>query len=199
MKILQETKALATPKLLAGYEHLKDTVFRAVRQDRPLHEVEQAVWEQLLRLGREALPQGFALLGNGDRGETVELPAGRCCRRLPQEHQRRYVSICGAFGPAGTTVQRLLGLKQSGDSLEYMNQEMARAVTTFLRNRPQPEREGEVVVASADQKGIVMRRAAGDPPPKAHRTPGDKASQKRRATVATVSTAARWQGPAAAW
>src|SRR5439155_25772593 len=43
------------------------------------------------------------------------------------------------------------------------------------------------------QKGIVMRRSAADPPPKAHRTKGDKASQKRMATVATVYTVDRYR------
>lgn len=104
-------------------------------------------------------------------------------------------SLCveQAFGQAKTTVGRILGLKQSVDSLEHMNQEMAEGATTFMLTRPQPEHEGEIVVASADQKGIVMRRSADDPPPKAHRTKGDKASQKRMATVATVYTADRYR------
>ena len=241
MKIIQETAVLATDNLSSLYEDLKATVLRAVRQSQPLHEVEKALWEQLLRLGREALGQVFALLGTGDLGETVELPDGHCCQRLEAEHSRRYVSIFGefvlsrtaygsregqkiefvpldnrlqlpasafsyllqdwdqslcveqAFGQARTTVQRMLGLAQSVDSLEHMNQEMAEQATTFLLNRPQPEAEGEVVVASADQKGIVMRRSADDPPPKAHRTKGDKASQKRMTTVATVYTVDRYR------
>jgi hypothetical protein len=93
-----------------------------------------------------------------------------------------------AFGQANSTVKRILGLTQSVDSLEHMNQEMAQDVTNFVLTQPAPEQEGEIVVASADQKGIVMRRQADDPPPKAHRTKGDKASQKRMATVATVYT-----------
>jgi hypothetical protein len=241
MKILPETDVLATENLSSVYEDLKDTVFRAVRENQPIHEVEKAIWEQLLRLGREALSQVFHLLGNGDMGEAVELPDGRWCQRLAQEHARRYVSIFGefvlsraaygsregqkiefvpldnrlqlpasafsyllqdwdqslcveqAFGQASTTVQRMLGLKQSVDSLEHMNQEMAKEATTFMLNRPQPEAEGEVVVASADQKGIVMRRQADDEPPKAHRSKGDKASHKRMATVATVYTVDRYR------
>ena len=98
-----------------------------------------------------------------------------------------------AFGQAKTTVGRILGLKQSVDSLEHMNQEMAEGVTTFMLNQPTPQNEGTIVVASADQKGIVMRRSADDPPPKAHRTKGDKASQKRMATVATVYTVDPYQ------
>lgn len=99
-------------------------------------------------------------------------------------------SLCveQAFGQASSTVARILELQQSVDSLEHMNQEMAEDATTFMLNRPQPEHEGEIVVASADQKGIVLRRQPDDPPPKAHRTKGDKASQKRMATVTTVYT-----------
>jgi len=241
MKIIHETDALALQNLESVYEDLKHTVLRAVREHQPIHAMEKAVWEQLLRLGREALKQVFALLGNGDMGEAVELPDGRCCQRLEQEHQRRYVSIFGefllsrvvygsregqkiefvpldnrlqlpasafsyllqdwdqslcveqAFGQARTTVQRMLGLKQSVDSLEHMNQEMAKEATNFMLNQPPPEAEGEVLVASADQKGIVLRRSADDPPPKAHRTKGDKASQKRMATVATVYSVDRYR------
>jgi hypothetical protein len=241
MNIIHEIDVLATENLAAVYDDLKDTVLRAVRENLPLHEVEKTVWQQLLRLGREALTQVFRLLGNGDRGETIELPDGRCCQRLEQEHVRRYVSIFGefqlsrvvygsrerqaiefvpldnrlqlpasafsyllqdwdqslcveqAFGQASTTIGRMLGLKQSVDSLEHMNQEMAKGVTDFMLNRPQPEVEGEVVVASADQKGIVLRRSADDPPPKAHRSKGDKASQKRMATVATVYSVDRYR------
>src|SRR5438876_99730 len=89
--------------------------------------------------------------------------------------------------------RRLRDLKQSVDSLEHMNQEMATDATTFMLNRPQPEDEGAIVVASADQKGVVLRRQPDDPPPKAHRTKGDKASQKRMATVATVYSVDRYR------
>lgn len=103
-------------------------------------------------------------------------------------------SLCveQAFGSASATMERILDLKQPVDSLEHMNQQMAKQATTFMLNRPPPEQEGEIVVASADQKGIVMRRQADDPAPKAHRTKGDKASQKRMATVATVYTVDRY-------
>lgn len=241
MQIIQETDVLAMENLGAVYEELKATVSRAVRENQPMHEIEKAVWKQLLRLGRQALTQVFALLGNGDMGPSVTLPNGRSCQRLEQEHTRRYVSIFGefvlsrvvygsrqgqkiefvpldnrlqlpesvfsyllqdwdqslcveqAFAQASTTVQRMLGLKQSVDSLEHMNQEMAEGATTFMLNRPQAEVEGEVVVASADQKGIVMRRSAEDAPAKAHRSKGDKASHKRMATVATVYTVDRYR------
>lgn len=91
-----------------------------------------------------------------------------------------------AFGQARTTVARILELRQSVDSLEHMNQEMAEYATSFMLNQPTPQEEGEILVLSADQKGIVMRRPADAPASKAHRTKGDKASRKRMATVGTV-------------
>jgi hypothetical protein len=104
-------------------------------------------------------------------------------------------SLCveEAFGQASATLWRMLRLKQSVNSLEHMNQEMAKDATPFMLNRPQPEQEGEVAVASADQKGIVLRRQPDEPPPKAHRSKGDKASQKRMATVTTVYTVDRYR------
>jgi hypothetical protein len=104
-------------------------------------------------------------------------------------------SLCveQAFGPVSKAIERILGLKQSVDSLEHMNQEMAKEVTNFMLTRPQPEEEGEIVVSSVDQKGIIMRRQADDPPAKAHRTKGDKASQKRMATVTTVYSVDRYR------
>jgi hypothetical protein len=102
-------------------------------------------------------------------------------------------SLCveQAFGQTQSAIGRILDLRQSLDGLEHMNQQMAQGVTTFMLNRPQPADEGEIVVASADQKGIVMRRSADDPPPTGHRTKGDKASRKRMATVVTVYTVDR--------
>jgi hypothetical protein len=239
MQTTQEITVLKSETLDALFDDLKRVVVRAVREGQPVHEVERALWQQLRRLGHQALAQFFGLLGNGEQGDSVALPDGRRLQRLEQEHPRRYVSIFGAFvlsrvaygsregqkiefvpldnrlqlpagpfsyvlqdwdqslcveqafGQACGTVARILGLKQAVDSLEHMNQEMAREATTFMLNRPQPEQEGDIAVASADQKGIVLRRAADDPPPKAHRTKGDKASQKRMATVATVYTVDR--------
>jgi len=93
-----------------------------------------------------------------------------------------------AFGQASATVAKILGFRQSVDSLEHMNQAMAADAPAFLKQRPLPDAGGEILVTSADGKGIVMRRTADDPAPKAHRSKGDKASQKQMATVGTVYT-----------
>src|SRR5581483_4536493 len=98
-----------------------------------------------------------------------------------------------AFGQARSTVARLLGLPQAVDSLEQMNVQMAEQVTAFRENRPRPDpaTEGPLLVTSGDGKGIVMRRAQGEPAPAAHRRKGQKASQKRMATVGTAYTVDR--------
>jgi hypothetical protein len=214
----------------------------AATQGTAVHEVERGLWQRLLHLGRTTLGHFFTLQGSGDLGDTVTLPEGQTCERLPQLHTRRYVSIFGAFtlartvygsregqkidfvpldnrlqlpeldfsyvlqdwdqglcveqafGPAQSTVARMLDLKQSVDSLEHMNVHMAEQVTHFRENRPQPDpaTEGPILVTSGDGKGIVMRRSADDPAPAAHRSKGQKASQKRMATVGTAYTVDRY-------
>jgi hypothetical protein len=207
-----------------------------------LHEVERGIWKRVLQMGRQSLTLLLALHGTGDRGETITLPKGEVCRRLPELHERRYVSIFGtfhlqrtvygtregqkhefvpldnrlqlpdsafsyvlqdwdqalcveeAFGQVQSTIARMLELKQSVGSLEHMNQEMAGEATRYLINQPVPPAaaEGPVIVASADGKGIVMRRDPEAAAAKAHPTKGDKASQKRMATVGAVYTVERY-------
>jgi hypothetical protein len=98
-----------------------------------------------------------------------------------------------AFGQAQSTVARILNLKQPVDSLERMNSQMADDVRPFRENRPAPDpaTEGEVLVLSADGKGVVLRRPAEAPAPPAHRTKGEKASLKRMAIVGTAYTVDR--------
>jgi hypothetical protein len=214
----------------------------AATQGTAVHEVERGLWQRLLQLGHTTLEHFFALQGTGDLGDTVTLPDGQTCERLPDLHTRRYVSIFGAFtlartaygsregqkialvpldnrlqlpesvfsyvlqdwaqglcveqafGPAQGTVARMLNLKQSVDSLEQMNVQMAKPVADFREDRPRPDpaTEGRILVTSGDGKGIVMRRSADDPAPAAHRSKGQKASQKRMATVGTAYTVDRY-------
>jgi hypothetical protein len=105
-------------------------------------------------------------------------------------------SLCveEAFSQAGRTLQRMLGLKQSVDSLEHMNVQMAERVEDFReeRQKPLPDEEGEVFVSSADGKGVVMRRGQQQEPAPAHRTKGKKASRKEMAIVGAVYSVDRY-------
>jgi hypothetical protein len=241
MSMPHQTAAL-NPELEKTLADLRTLVLQAAQDGTAVHEVERAVWHQVLRIGRQALQLFFTLHGSGDQGPTVHLPDGRDLDRLGALHARPYVSIFGrftlrrtaygsregqgidfvpldnrlqlpasafsyvlqdwdqalcadgAFGQVNATIARMLGLKQSVDSLEHMNRDLAEQATPFRLNRPVPPaaEEGEVFVVSADGKGVVLRRGPDDPAPAAYRTKGDKASQKRMATVGTAYSVERY-------
>jgi hypothetical protein len=210
----------------------------ALREGTPLHEVESALWDLGLQLGRRSLTALFAACGSGDLGESLTLADGRDVHRLESLHPRRYVSIFGAFRlertvygsregqalefvpldnrlqlPAGVfsyvlqdwdqalaveqafsqvnqTMSRMLKLKQSVDSLEEMNRHMAQDVGWFrdLQGSPPAAEEGAIVVVTADCKGIVIRGQGTPTVCGGERPGGQRANQKRMATVGAVYT-----------
>jgi hypothetical protein len=234
--------SVLNPELLRALAELAAFVEAAVQAGNPCHEVERAIWRRILGIGRQAFAQFLARQGSGDLGETLTLPDGQTCRRLPTLHTRRYVSIFGvfqlprtvygaragqahefvpldnrlqlpasafsyvlqdwdqalateqAFGQVNQTIARILELQQSVDSLEQMNASLAAHVGAFRDNQttPPPPEEGEVLVISADGKGIVLRRDPDAPAPPPHRTKGEKASLKRMATVGAVYSVDRY-------
>jgi hypothetical protein len=99
-----------------------------------------------------------------------------------------------AFGPSAKVIERMLGLRQSVDSLEHMNVEMSESMLDFREAQPvpKPPEEGELMVTSSDGKGVVMRRQEGEPAARSHRHKGEKASQKRMATVGAAYTVDRY-------
>jgi hypothetical protein len=95
-----------------------------------------------------------------------------------------------AFSQVNQTIARMLKLKQSVDSLEGMNQQMAQDVGWFrdLQGSPPPAEEGQIVVTTADCKGIVMRGQATPTVCGGQRPAGERVNGKRMATVAAVYT-----------
>lgn len=95
-----------------------------------------------------------------------------------------------AFLRVDETIGMILGFNQSVDSLERMNRHMARDVASFRSSREAPpaDQEGEIVVVTADNKGIPMRRPADQRPVGSHRKKGEKANKKQMATVGAVYT-----------
>jgi hypothetical protein len=121
----------------------------------------------------------------------LELPASDFSYLLQDWDQS--LAVEQAYAQVADTIARILGLNQSVDSLERMTGGMACAVEPFRDQQaaPAPAEEGDIVVASADGKGVVLRRPADAPRPKAHRSKGDKASCKRMAIVGAVYTVDR--------
>jgi hypothetical protein len=99
-----------------------------------------------------------------------------------------------AFGQVNATIARMLGLDQHVDSLEAMNRQMAEDVTAFREQRPlpAPETEGDLFVTTADGKGVIVRGAGSPTLCGGHREKGQKANQKRMATVGAVYSVDRY-------
>lgn len=96
-----------------------------------------------------------------------------------------------AYRRVTATLGHILGVQPSVDSLERMNRQMAEPVRPFREAQPAPPpaEESAVVVASADGKGVPIRRAADTVPITAHdHAQEPKANRKKMAVVGTVYT-----------
>jgi hypothetical protein len=256
MMIASEREFLKAHK---QFEQLIENVRRAGEDRRRIDDVERMIFAELLQMGLHLLSAFVASAGDGDLGNTIELPAVseipisapneesvtevRTLRRLPNRHTRRYVSIFGeltmtrrvygtregqtieavpldarlglpagefsyvledwqqrlcvkeSFGEATGDLAELLGVAPSVRAAEVMNRQMAEFVPSFrLEQRPPPpEEEGELVVYTADGKGIPMRRKSDQK--RTHgqrRTKGQKANKKQMSYVGAVYTIDRF-------
>jgi hypothetical protein len=99
-----------------------------------------------------------------------------------------------AFSQVNQTIQRMLNLDQSVDSLEGMNRHMAQDVGWFrdLQGSPPAAEEGHIVVVTADCKGIVIRGQGTQAVCGGQRPGGQRANQKRMAAVGAVYTVDRY-------
>lgn len=237
--IMAETAAFDNVDALTEMgQDLATYVRQAAVEGTAAHEVERGIWQHVLAMGRQATGQFLRMQGDGDVGETIEMPDGEELRRLPQPHQRTYRSIFGpfalsryvygtregqridfvpldarlelpesevsyvlqdwagalcvehAFGRTAATLETILGLSLSVDSLERMSRKMAESVEGFRTSlkKPPAKEEGEILVATADGKGVPMRRSADQRPVGARRKKGEKANKKQMATLGCVYT-----------
>lgn len=241
---IAEPLTLLKQELLEKFvPELLELLQTAWREGRPVHQVEEGLWELARRLGQQSLAAFLASHGTGDLGPTATLPAGRVVERLPELHPRRYQSIFGVFqlkrtaygsregqalefvplddrlqlprnhvsyllqdwdqslameqpfGQVNQTIQRMLKLTQSVDSLEGVNRQMAHDVAEFrdLQTSPPAAEEGQLVVVSADGKGVVIRGQGTKTVCGGERPAGKRANQKRMATVAAIYTVDRYR------
>jgi hypothetical protein len=237
--IMAEMAAFDNVKeLVAMADDLATFVRQAAVEGTAAHEVEKGVWQRVLAMGRRATGHFFQMQGDGDVGETVEMPDGKDLRRLPEPHRRTYHSIFGpftlsryvygtregqridfvpldarlelpeseysyvlqdwagtlcvehAFARTAETLQAILGLSVAVDSLERMSRKIGDSVEAFRTSlgKPPANEEGAILVATADGKGVPMRRPADQRPVGARRKKGEKANKKRMATIGCVYT-----------
>src|SRR5437763_8180672 len=89
------TPEQAALKAQHQFDALRDFVQQAARDGQRIDTVERELFRQLLGLGHTLLSAFVAAQGDGDLGPQAETPEGRTVRRLPERHDRRYVSIFG--------------------------------------------------------------------------------------------------------
>lgn len=90
------------------------------------------------------------------------------------------------YAQVNKTLSRILGFEQSVDSLERMNRQMSQSVAAFEQQRPAVAvaAPSEIIVASADGKGVPIRHPADSPTIAGHRPQrGPKPNRKKMAVV----------------
>jgi hypothetical protein len=96
--IMAESAAYDNIHQLTGMaENLATFVQQAVVAGTAAHVVEREVWKRVLAMGRQATGRFFQMQGDGNVGETIEMPDGSELRRLDEPHRRTYRSIFGPF------------------------------------------------------------------------------------------------------
>lgn len=109
------TASTFLPSLTEQLLDLKAFIDFSVEKGLLAHEVEQEVWNRMLELGRRSLSLYFEKVGDGDQGEEVTLPDGRCLHRFGKLHKRPYQSVFGAF-----EIERFVYGKREGQKIEYV-------------------------------------------------------------------------------
>ena len=120
--------------------------------------------------------------------QRLQLPESEVSYLLQEWDQ--LLGIEHAFGRAREVIEQILRLKQSVDTLEQTNQRMAESAAAFREAQPAPARkkEGKILVATEDNKGIPMVRPVEEKPVGAHRKKGEKANKKQMACIGCVYT-----------
>lgn len=102
--------------------------------------------------------------------QRLQLPEGKFSNLLQDWNQ--HLAVETPFSQVSQILEKILGFKQSVDSLERGNRKMAGSVVDFLDALPAPlaEEEGELLVASADGKGVPIRRPQDAAPIERHKS-----------------------------
>lgn len=95
------------------FEQIQKFIGQAVQDGRRIDSVERDLMRYLLALGLSLLSSYVAQQGDGDVGPEVTTPEGDTARRLPEPHDRRYVSIFGEL-----TVSRFVYGTREGQKIE---------------------------------------------------------------------------------
>ena len=114
MSMTHATDVLKRENLGQKLAELEEFLSALFHESRPIHEVERGIWKRLLQIGQRSLVQFLALNGTGDLGETVTLPDGEECRRLPELHDAAVTCPSSASSTCnGRSTARCAGQKHA--------------------------------------------------------------------------------------
>jgi hypothetical protein len=118
--------------------------------------------------------------------QRLQLPASDVSYLLQEWDQ--LLGVEQAFGQVREVIETILRLRQSVDTLERTNQQMAAAAPVFRESQGPVDlkKEGALLVVTEDNKGIPMVRPVAETPPGVHRTKGEKANKKQMACLGCV-------------
>jgi hypothetical protein len=118
--------------------------------------------------------------------QRLQLPQSELSYLLQEWDQ--LLGVEHAFGRVRDTLETILRLKQSVDTLEHNNQQMAEVAPAFREAQPpvDPAKEGKLLVVTEDNKGVPMVRPVEEKPVGAHRKKGEKANKKQMACIGCV-------------
>jgi hypothetical protein len=118
--------------------------------------------------------------------QRLQLPASDLSYLLQEWDQM--LGLEHAFGKVRDTLASVLRLKQSVDTLERTNRQMAEPIREFHESRPpaQPSEDAKLLVVTEDNKGVPMVRKPAEKPVNAHRSKGEKANKKPMACLGCV-------------
>ena len=121
----------------------------------------------------------------------LQLPESKFSYLLQEWDQA--LAVENAYAETNQIIARMLGFGQSVDSMERVNRNMSEPVGEFFatQSMPPPAQEGEVVVASADGKGVCIRGEHSETPRDGSESTEDrKPGGKKMAIVGSAYTVA---------
>lgn len=118
--------------------------------------------------------------------QRLQLPASEVSYLLQEWDQ--LLGVEQAFGQVRDVIETILRIRQSVDTLERGNQQMAEAAPAFRESQGPVDmaKESELLVVTEDNKGIPMVRPVAEKPAGAHRNKGEKANKKQMACIGCV-------------
>jgi hypothetical protein len=140
------TPEQASPKAQQQFDAQRQFVDRAAQDGQRIDAVERELFQQLLGLGHSLLSACVAQQGDGDLGPEAETPDGHVARRLPERHDRRYVSIFGEM-----TIARVAYGSRDGQRIERESEKGSSPISILRKEKESREHIRKCLLQAASR------------------------------------------------